>query len=260
MTTPDATRELIGGLNDVELLLKFATLSERMERYDDMAGAMKKVIETRGKLSEEEQNLFSVAYKNVIGALRSQWRIISSIEQKQASTGAQDSETELIENYRKQIEREMIRICDEVLILLEKCLSVAEEDGSDLDKLFYLKLRGDYFRYKVEVETEEARENDAAEAEKAYTKATELARSSVPSTHMHRLGLALSFSLFHYEIKSNQKEACELAKQAFDEAVAELDKLKEDSYKASTLIMQQLRDNLTLWTAESDAGEAEDGE
>ena len=34
--------------------------------------------------------------------------------------------------------------------------------------------------------------------------------------------------------------------QAFDDAIAELDTLKEDSYKDSTLIMQLLRDNLTV--------------
>lgn len=44
--------------------------------------------------------------------------------------------------------------------------------------------------------------------------------------------------------------ACHLAKQAFDEAISELDSLSEESYKDSTLIMQLLRDNLTLWTSD----------
>jgi 14-3-3 protein epsilon len=50
--------------------------------------------------------------------------------------------------------------------------------------------------------------------------------------------------------------ACHLAKQAFDDAIAELDSLSEESYRDSTLIMQLLRDNLTLWTS-SDGNEAE---
>ena len=63
-------------------------------------------------------------------------------------------------------------------------------------------------------------------------------------------GLALNYSVFLYEVKGEQGEACTLAKQAFDDAIAELDTLDEESYKDSTLIMQLLRDNLTLWTSD----------
>jgi len=70
------------------------------------------------------------------------------------------------------------------------------------------------------------------------------------TTHPIRLGLALNYSVFFYEIRNNQQKACELAKEAFEKAIHELDELNEDSYKDSTLIMQLLRDNLTLWTTE----------
>jgi len=83
----------------------------------------------------------------------------------------------------------------------------------------------------------------------AYTSATEEALKLAP-THPIRLGLALNFSVFLYEVQAKQEEACKLAKDAFDSAIAELDTLDEESYKDSTLIMQLLRDNLTLWTSE----------
>ena len=66
----------------------------------------------------------------------------------------------------------------------------------------------------------------------------------------------MNFSVFYYEILNSPDRACHLAKQAFDDAIAELDSLSEESYRDSTLIMQLLRDNLTLWTS-SDSGEAE---
>lgn len=73
------------------------------------------------------------------------------------------------------------------------------------------------------------------------------------------MGLALNFSVFYYEILNSPDRACHLAKQAFDDAIAELDSLSEESYKDSTLIMQLLRDNLTLWTS-SEGAEVEPAE
>ena len=82
-------------------------------------------------------------------------------------------------------------------------------------------------------------------------------KGALKPTHPIRLGLALNFSVFYYEISSDHKKACELAKTAFDEAIAQLDTLNEDSYKDSTLIMQLLRDNLTLWTTDEKQEEEE---
>lgn len=84
--------------------------------------------------------------------------------------------------------------------------------------------------------------------------ATDVAQTELTPTHPIRLGLALNFSVFYYEILNSPDRACHLAKQAFDDAIAELDSLSEESYRDSTLIMQLLRDNLTLWTS-SDGGE-----
>ncbi|CAH1428532.1 unnamed protein product [Lactuca virosa] len=70
-------------------------------------------------------------------------------------------------------------------------------------------------------------------------------------THPIRLGLALNFSVFYYEIFNSSNRACNMAKQAFEESIAELDTLGEESYKDRTLIMQMLRDNLTIWTSDA---------
>merc|ERR1711862_1064995 len=89
------------------------------------------------------------------------------------------------------------------------------------------------------------------DSQKAYQDAFEISKSKMQPTHPIRLGLALNFSVFYYEILNSPDKACQLAKQAFDDAIAELDTLNEDSYKDSTLIMQLLRDNLTLWTSDT---------
>lgn len=118
---------------------------------------------------------------------------------------------------------------------------------------------GDYHRYVAEYATGEARKTSANDAYEAYKQATEVAQTELTTTHPIRLGLALNFSVFYYEIFNSPERACALAKQAFDDAIAELDTLSEESYKDSTLIMQLLRDNLTLWTSDlQDADKADD--
>ncbi|KAJ7413053.1 14-3-3 protein beta/alpha [Willisornis vidua] len=144
---------------DKSELVQKAKLAEQAERYDDMAAAMKAVTEQGHELSNEERNLLSVAYKNVVGARRSSWRVISSIEQK---TERNEKKQQMGKEYREKIEAELQDICNDVL--------------------------------------------------------------------------------------------------AFDEAIAELDTLNEESYKDSTLIMQLLRDNLTLWTSENQGDEGDAGE
>jgi len=249
-------------MTDRSELVQKAKLSEQAERYDDMAAAMQKVTELGEELTNEERNLLSVAYKNVVGARRSSWRVISSIEQK---TEGQEKKQAMAREYRQKIENELREICNDVLGLLDKYL-VAKASNAE-SKVFYLKMKGDYFRYLAEVAstTDKSnkladREQVVAESEKSYQAALEIAKDHMHPTHPIRLGLALNYSVFFYEILNSSDKACELAKQAFDDAIAELDTLNEDSYKDSTLIMQLLRDNLTLWTADTQGDDAEGGE
>jgi len=237
-----------------EALISRAKLAEQAERYDDMATAMKQVTKMNSLLSSEERNLLSVAYKNIVGAKRSSWRVISSIEQK---GGDKD---DMAKSFRKTIEAELSKVCEEVLNLLDNdIISQAreklKESSTDNDQnaeslVFYLKMKGDYHRYLAEVaEEEHTKRSVQNDADAAYTDAYENCKI-LQTTNPIRLGLALNYSVFHYEIQGDSEKACELAKKAFDEAIAQLDNLPEDSYKDSTLIMQLLRDNLTLWSSE----------
>ena len=126
--------------------------------------------------------------------------------------------------------------------------------------------KGDYHRYLAEFASGDKRKDSSTAAHDAYKSATDIAQTELAPTHPIRLGLALNFSVFYYEILNSPDRACHLAKQAFDDAIAELDTLSEESYKDSTLIMQLLRDNLTLWTSDlqdgdkGDEAKADDGD
>ncbi|KAG7478269.1 hypothetical protein MATL_G00078660 [Megalops atlanticus] len=240
-------------------LVQKAKLAEQAERYDDMAAAMKAVTEQEQEpsheLSNEERNLLSVAYKNVVGARRSSWRVISSIEQK---TEGNEKKQQMAREYREKIEAELQDICNDVLGLLDKYL-IANASQAE-SKVFYLKMKGDYYRYLSEVASGESKKTTVENSQQAYQEAFDISKKEMQPTHPIRLGLALNFSVFYYEILNSPEQACTLAKTAFDEAIAELDTLNEDSYKDSTLIMQLLRDNLTLWTSENQGDEGDAGE
>jgi len=230
-------------------LLNAAKIAEAAERYKDMCGFLHKLVQSKctskETLTVEERNLLSVAYKNVVGTKRQSWRMLT-----QANFDNLDETT--LGDYRKTIEKELEKVCTEVLSLLVKTTTVAKEanaDESKEDLVFYLKMSGDYYRYLSEFITTS---DNKVEAEKFYKEATEVAEESLPETHPTRLGLALNYSVCCYEITDKKDLACDIAKKAFDSAIEKLDTLNDSSYKDSTLIMQLLRDNLTLWTSEKD--------
>nr|KYP45732.1 14-3-3-like protein C [Cajanus cajan] len=229
-----------------------AKLAEQAERYEvfgvlEMVDAMKNVARLNVELTVEERNLLSVGYKNVVGARRASWRILSSIEQKEESKG-NDVSVKRIKEYRQKVESELTNICSDIMTVIDQHLIPSSTAGEP--SVFFYKMKGDYYRYLAEFKSGDERKEAADHSMKAYQAASTTAEAELPPTHPIRLGLALNFSVFYYEILNSPERACHLAKQAFDEAISELDTLSEESYKDSTLIMQLLRDNLTLWTSD----------
>ncbi|XP_027348684.1 14-3-3-like protein C isoform X2 [Abrus precatorius] len=206
-----------------------AKLAEQAERYEEMVDAMKNVAKLNVELTVEERNLLSVGYKNVVGARRASWRILSSIEQKEEAKG-NDVSVKRIKEYRQKVESELSNICSDIMTVIDEHLIPSSSSGEP--SVFFYKMKGDYYRYLAEFKSGDERKEAADNSMKAYQMASTTAEAELPPTHPIRLG------------------ACHLAKQAFDEAISELDTLSEESYKDSTLIMQLLRDNLTLWTSD----------
>jgi 14-3-3 protein epsilon len=103
-----------------------------------MVEAMKNVAAEKQELSVEERNLLSVAYKNVIGARRASWRIVSSIEHKEESKGNADNAAK-VKEYRVKIENELTDICNDILKVLDTDL-IGNENNSAECKVFYYKM------------------------------------------------------------------------------------------------------------------------
>merc|ERR1719369_2779044 len=173
-------------MTDKAEIVQRAKLAEQAERYDDMAAAM-----------------MSVTYKNVVGARRSSWRVISSIEHK---SDVSESKRHMAKEYREKVESELSDICNDVLSLLDKYL-IAKASTAE-SKVFYLKMKGDYYRYLSEFAVGDSKATVVGDSQKAYQDAFDISKSSMQPTHPIRLGLALNFSVFYYEILNSPEKAC----------------------------------------------------
>jgi len=238
------------GKDYVNQLLSLCKLSEMTERNEDMCEYLKLLLTAKsGDLTDDERNLFSVGFKSVIGGLRRSWRGLQTDEDNK----------ELTDKYKNFIKGQIDAVCDDVINLIEGTILPAEQSktgGDDQEALkcaeaqtFYHKMVGDYQRYKAELRPGDTKVGQAAT--NAYDKAMAIAKP-LADTDSTKLGLSLNYSVCLYEISKDRGKAIEIAKTAFDSALKKLDELSDKDYKSSTLIMQLLRDNLTLWSAETD--------
>lgn len=245
-----------------DLIVFRAQICEQSQRFDDMVNVMKELCQSHADLTNDERNLLSCAYKNVIGSRRTSWRVTkeildvsnsssnnSNINNTEASSNCTTTNPTVIKPFLSKIEKELKDHCNDIIKILNARLINSSSTTSE-SRVFYYKMKGDYTRYLCETCTGDERKEKANESLLAYKTASEKALIDLPPTNPVRLGLMLNFSVFYYEIMKSPERSCRLAKQAFDDAIAELDTLSEESYLDSTIIMQLLRDNLNFWESE----------
>lgn len=230
----------MSGTRDENIFM--AQLAEQSQRFDDMIEYTKRLAKMGSELSVDERNLLSVAYKHSVGARRQSWRHVHMMEQRELN---QPGVVEFVRGYREKIETELNQTCTDVLSILTNDLLPRATEGDA--QVFYMKMKGDYNRYLFEFSAGDAQTHYADQAQECYQQASVTAMSTLPPTDPIRLGLALNFSVFHYEVCANASQACTLARTAFDDAAKQMDQLNEAQYQDSVQILQLLRDNLTLW-------------
>jgi 14-3-3 protein epsilon len=245
------------------------TIAQR--RRKDVIKQLKSVISySDARLTMEERNLLSIAYKHVTGTLRTSWRTVENIEKQEGASGcATPHEIALIRRQREKIELELADACQDLLDLLDRHLVPAAEAGEE--RVFYHKMhvhpfhlekayliscalffyrQGDYHRYLAEFARRQQRERSAHLALEAYKASYKHAFGTLPPWHPTRLGVALNFSVFFHDVRGSPDRACHLAKHAFDEAVAAMHATPEHTFRDSLMILHLLRDDIILWSAE----------
>lgn len=229
-----------------------ALAAERCERFNDCLHFLKAIIENfMGDLTVEERDLLCATYSRFYVALRSAWKsiIYGTYDAKEDDADLGTNYAELLTDYKTQVEEEVITLCADALntygMLIIKAQNCTEHEAL-VSTVVYLKNSGDYSRFMAQVLGDGVAGQRALEF---YKRALQMAetRAKLDSTHPCLLDVALNYSVCLKEIAQDTKQACLLAKEVFDKAIERLDDLQEDTYKDSTLILQLLRDNLSLW-------------
>jgi hypothetical protein len=231
----------------VEESIFLARVAEQAERFEDMVHFLKPVLDAKGgDVSSDERNLLSVAFKNLISSKRTAWRTIAAIEQNPKYSKFGDS----LAAYKKKIEEGLYRDCESIIELIRS--KVLGKPIQDEAKAFFVKMVGDYYRYIAETAQGDKLEQVKQEALKAYTEANAI---PLPPCNPIKLGLALNFSVFYYEVMKDHKKACLLADESLQAALDKIDDLGEDDFRDAKSIIELLKENLTLWKEEEEGGD-----
>ena len=126
---------------------------------------------------------------------------------------------------------------------------VLNKDTESEAKAFFVKMVGDYYRYIAENAKDAKLEEVKQKALKAYDDANGI---TLPPCNPIKLGLALNFSVFHYEVMKNHKQACDIADKSLQEALDKIDELEEDDFRDAKSIIELLKENLSLWKEEEE--------
>jgi len=138
-----------------------------------------------------------------------------------------------------------------VNLVKDKCLSLATNGES---KAFFLKMAGDYYRYVAESATGDKLNEVKQGALDYYNQASEISTKELGACNPIRLGLALNFSVFHYEVMNDHKKACELGETALQSALDKIDECDEETFRDAKSIIELLKENLSLWKEDENEG------
>lgn len=228
-----------------------AMLAEQCNRFEEMIEFLEEMLKSRDKdLNSDERNLLSIAYKNSVTSRRTALRTVMAYEMKEKK---KENSTFLpyIQEYRKRIEDELTKSCNNVLSSIDNHLLKKSED--DEAKVFYLKMKGDYNRYVAEYAQGDLKQKVSEQALEAYKQASIHAKN-LSNIHPITLGLALNFSVFYYEVMNDHETACTVAKETLDNANKDLPNIDEDddNHRDAMSIINLLRENLEMWKIEGE--------
>ena len=222
-----------------------AMLAEQCTRYEDMMTFLEDMVKTKTEdLTSDERNLLSIAYKNTISQDRQAIRTLLAYESKEAKK-TDSPYLEFIKEYKAKVQKELEDLCNKINATIDS--SLLPKATTDEAKVFYHKMKGDYYRYIAENIDGDLKKKYSDLGLASYNAALE-ASKSIDYKNPIKLGLALNLSVFYYEVVANRDEACKLAKETLDKSKDALQGVdeEEDEVKDAMSIVNLLQENLEM--------------
>lgn len=231
-------------MTELDELSSLAQVSLIAERFEDASKYIEELIKRKkDDLTKDEKNAFYNSFKFIINSKRCAWQSANYMEEKEKD----EERKTMIKNYKNILENEIYDICKNVITLINNFLM--NKTILDESKIFFLKMKGDYYRYLCEFQSLSENKNYPDESEKNYKMAVELSQN-ISWINPLKLGLYLNYSVFYYEIKKDVKKAMQIAKEAIKNAKKYSDKLKEEDDKDAEMSIQTMKENIIYWEEE----------
>ena len=224
-----------------------AELAGYAGRYEDMVAEMRSIANMDITLSPKERKMLRLAYRKVAKARHASLSSILGVEEEERNRPGTNDNLTPIKTYREKIQDELNKVCAEIIEILDEYLIPKAHTPESI--VYYYGMKGDFYRYKGEFLSGETLADCTSKSADAYEKAIDIS-NQLPSGHPARLGVTLNFSVFLREVLKDRDKAISVARVALDKAPEDLDHLRGEEYRDSTIAIQVLRDNLIMWESE----------
>ena len=199
-----------------------------------------KLSTVRENLTPEDEATVSVVTKGRIDQLRRARRILCVVEEREENK-AKVNRVLALRGFKSKIEEELAGLLNQFISSIDNAF--LQHPTSEPARILFLKMKADYCRYLAEIQRMPVNQVQAA-----YVAAYDAARNSLGPAHPLRTGIALNYSVFHYEIVGNKDAAIQIAKMAYEEGNSAAKSLPPEEKDDAMEVINLIATNLKNWT------------
>lgn len=214
----------------------------KAKRYTEAIRLFSESIKDQPRITRPQRANLSLCYHRAVCIPRNALRIIKC----EIEMNEKRKFSEIVQRFsviKQTLEMEISKLCTSFIELIDTALLSVSDDAESV--VFYTKLKGDYYRYLAEMRPDD--DTSLMRAKHSYEAAMRTVGDEIKISDPIYLGLILNFAIFQYELLNMKEEAIDRLDGSFNEAVRYLEELEEHDYAEATMILELMRDNISIW-------------